>query len=107
GGPALDPIRLFEQLEQLHQAIFRCIVSCSPCNLSLAPFSMRVFSVECCMMGILPVEESVPDPHAGLQTLYREQEQRKRVPGWRSTHKDSFEGKWEEILSRLVANPER
>src|SRR5437763_4269002 len=27
---ALDPIRLFEQLEQLQQAIFRCAVGCSP-----------------------------------------------------------------------------
>src|SRR6266576_2329631 len=27
---ALDPIRLFEQLEQLQQAVFRCAVGCSP-----------------------------------------------------------------------------
>ncbi len=68
---------------------------------------MRVFSVERCMMGKLRVEESVPDPTAGLQTLYREQEWRKRVLGWRHTHKDPFEGEWEQILSWLVANPER
>jgi hypothetical protein len=28
---ALDPIRLFQQLEQLQQAVFRCAVNCSPC----------------------------------------------------------------------------
>jgi hypothetical protein len=48
----------------------------------------------------------VPDPTAGLQTLYREQERRKRVLGWRRTHKDPFEGEWEQILSWLVVNPE-
>ena len=28
---SLDPIRLFQQLEQLQQAVFRCAVNCSPC----------------------------------------------------------------------------
>ena len=32
---ALDPIRLFQQLEQLQQAIFRCAVGRSPCISSL------------------------------------------------------------------------
>jgi hypothetical protein len=59
------------------------------------------------MTGKLPVEESVPDPTAGLETLYREQERRKRVLSWRRTHKDPFAGEWEQILSWLVANPER
>ena len=49
----------------------------------------------------------MPDPTAGLETLYREQERRKRVLGWRHTHKDPFEGVWEQITSWLVANPER
>jgi len=39
--------------------------------------------------------------------LYREQERRKRVLGWRRTHRDPFEGEWEQITSWLVANPER
>ena len=104
---ALDPIRLFQQLEQLQQAVFRCAVSCSPFISSLPPAPLRVFSVEQCTAGKLPAERSVPDPTAGLQTLYREQERRKRVLGWRRTHKDPFEGEWEQILSWLVANPER
>jgi hypothetical protein len=39
--------------------------------------------------------------------LYQEQERRKRVLGWRRTHKDPFEGEWEQIYSWLQANPER
>ncbi len=68
---------------------------------------MRVITIECCITGILSVEESRPDSVAGLQTLYREQERRKRVRGWRRTHKDPFDGEWEQILSWLMANPER
>jgi hypothetical protein len=58
-------------------------------------------------MGTLPEVRNVPDPTAGLETLYREQERRKRVLGWRRTHKDPFEGEWEQIFSWMVANPER
>ena len=104
---ALDPIRLFQQLEQLQQAIFRCAVGRSPCISSLPSAPLRVFSVARCMTGTLPSIGSVPDPTEGLQILYREQERRKRVLGWRRTHKDPFEGEWEHILSWLVANPER
>jgi hypothetical protein len=39
--------------------------------------------------------------------LHQEQEKRKRVLGWRRTHNDPFAGEWEQILSWLVANPER
>jgi len=104
---ALDPIHLLEQLEQLQQAVFRCAVGCSPFLSSLASASMRVFSVERCMMGKLRVEEIAHDPTAGLESLYHEQERRKRVLGWRRTHKDPFEGEWEQIISWLIANPER
>ena len=94
---ALDPIRLLHQLEQLQQAVFRCAVSCSPCIPSLHYCPLCVFSVERCMTAKLPVERKRPDSPAGLETLYREQERRKRVLGWRRTHKDPFEGEWEQI----------
>ena len=63
--------------------------------------------MESCTAGTLPAERSVPDPAAGLYTLFHEQEQRKRILGWRRTHKDPFEGGWAQIFSWLVANPER
>jgi hypothetical protein len=104
---ALDPVRLLHQLELLQQAVFRCAVGCFPFLSSLPSASIHTFSVELCKMGALPVEGSVPQPSAGLETLYQEQERRKRVLGWRRTHKDPFEGEWEQIMSWLVANPER
>jgi hypothetical protein len=104
---ALDPIRLFHQGEGLQQAVFRCAVSCSPC-VSHIPFApIRAFVVEQCTEGMLPAEGMAPDPVAGLHTLYREHERRKRILGWRRTRKDPFEGEWEQIISCLTANPER
>jgi hypothetical protein len=103
----LDPIRLFHQVEQLQQAVFRCATGCSPFISSLPSAPLCVFSVERCTAGTFPVEGSIPDPAAGPETLYREQERRKRVLGWRRTHKDPFEGEWEQIISWVIANPER
>lgn len=68
---------------------------------------MRVFSVDDCSVATLPEVRNATDPTAGLETLYREQERRKRVVGWRRTHKDPFEGEWEQIFSWLQANPGR
>jgi hypothetical protein len=104
---SLDPIRLFQQVEGLQKALFRCAASCSPFDSNTLSAPIRVFSVERCTTGNIPTESSVPCPAAGLHTLYREQERRKRVLGWRRTQKDPFEGEWEQIMSWLVARPER
>ena len=45
---ALDPIRLFQQLEQLQQAVFRCAAGCAPFVSSTPSAPIRVFSVETC-----------------------------------------------------------
>src|SRR5712692_10680272 len=62
-------------------------------------------------LGRLTTLQAVPFhcsiPAAVLHTLYQEQERRIRVFGWRRTQKDPFEGEWEQIMSWLVANPER
>ena len=104
---ALDPIGLLNQLKQLQQAVFRCATSCSPVISPIPSGPLCVFSEDDCTAGKHSEERSVPDPKAGLGTLYREQERRKRVLGWRRTHKDPFAGEWEQIFSWLVANPER
>lgn len=103
----LDPIRLFRQVEQLQQAVFRCGVGCAPVVSQTPSVPIRIFSVERCTTGNVPIERSVPCLAEGLHILYREQEKRKRILSWRRTHKDPFEGELEQILSWLVANPER
>jgi len=104
---ALDPILLFQQIEQLQQAVFRCAVNCSSFVPSIPPVPIRVFSVEGCTTGNVHGEVSVPDPAEVVHTQYREQEPSKRVLGWRRTRKGPFEGEWEQVLSWLHANPER
>jgi hypothetical protein len=103
----LDPLRLFQQIEQMQQAVSRFAVGCAPIGSQTPSAPIRVFSVECCTTGNVPIERSIPDPPAGLHTVYREQEKSKRILGWRHTQKDPFEGEWEQILSWLIANPER
>jgi hypothetical protein len=82
---ALDPIRLFQQLEQLQKAVFRCAVSCSPFVSNTPTAPIRLFSVARWRAGVHQVEGMTPDPAAALHTLYREQERRKRVLGWLRT----------------------
>jgi hypothetical protein len=103
----LDPIDLFNQLKQLQQAVFRCAAGCSPFVSSPLAEPLHVFSLEQCTAGKLPAERNPTAASAGLEALCRGQEKRKRVLGWRRTHKDPFAGEWEHILSWLVANPER
>jgi hypothetical protein len=103
----LDPIRLFQQLEQLQQAVFRCAISCAPFVSNTPAAPIRVFSVERCAMGALSVEGMARDPAAALRTLYREQGRRKRVLGWRRTQKDPYAGEWEQVTAWLLVNPER
>src|SRR6266480_2558534 len=53
---ALDPIRLFQQVEQLQQAVFRCAIGYSPfVSHALSP-SIRVFSVESFFTGTATTE---------------------------------------------------
>ena len=102
---ALDPILLFQQLEQLQQAVFRSAVNCAPFVSSTPSAPVRVFSVERCTTGNVPAERSIPNVAAGFNSLYREQERRKRVLGWRRTHKDPFAGEWEQITRLFDCQP--
>jgi hypothetical protein len=96
-----------ELSSEARKAVFRCTVSCSPFVSNTPSAPTRIFSVECCIAGSVLAERSVPDAAAVFHTLYREQKRRKRVLGWRRTHRDPFAGEWEQIMSWLAANPER
>jgi hypothetical protein len=94
-------------LERLQKALFRCAVEGNPFVAHASSWPILVFAVEQCRTALGPFEGSVLDAPAGLQALYQEQEKRKRVLGWRHTHKDPFKGELERITSWLHANPER
>jgi hypothetical protein len=103
----LDPFDLFNQLKQLQQAVFRCAAGCSTFLSFPLADPLHVFSLEQCTAGKFPAERNPTAPSAGLEAMCREQERRKRVLGWRRTHKGPFAGEWEHILSWVVVNPER
>ncbi len=103
----LDPLRLLHELERLQQTLFRCAVEGNLFVSHASSWPIRVFAVEQCRTDLGPVQGSVSNSPAGFSILYHEQEKRKRVLGWRRTHKDPFEGEWEQIISWLMANPER
>lgn len=104
---SLDPVCLLEQLEQLQKALFRYAVEGNPFVSKGPSLPIRVFAVEQCTTELDLVEGSTPHSSAGLAALYQGQEKRKRVLGWRRTHRDPFKGEWEQITSWLMANPER
>src|SRR5690242_11901877 len=102
---SLDPLRLLHELERLQQALFHCAVEGNPFVSHASSWPIRVFAVEQCRTDLGPVEGNIPNSPTGPATLYQEQERRKRVLGWRRTHKDPFAGEWERITSWLQANP--
>jgi len=78
---ALDSIRLFQQLQQVQKALFRCAVEANPFVSPAVVLPIRVFVVEQCTTGLVLAKESVTDPPRECSTLYQEQEKRKRILG--------------------------
>ena len=66
----LNPILLFQQVEQLQKAVFRCATCRSPFVSNAPSTSIRIFSVDYCTAGTLPDEKSAPEPTAMFRTLY-------------------------------------
>jgi site-specific recombinase XerD len=97
----LDPIRLFQQVEQLQQAVFHCERNVGQ---STPMPSLRTFALENDLtnpFSSLPMgydEEAVP---------HRKDQESLLVLNWRRTSKDPFAGQWEQILSWVQVNPSR
>jgi hypothetical protein len=57
---ALDPMRLFQQVEQLQQAVFRYAINVPPLISNTPSAPVRVFSVGYCMMGTVQFRGAHP-----------------------------------------------
>jgi hypothetical protein len=95
----LDPLCLLQQLERLQQALWRHDGSAAPlAHDDMVPSLLR-FCVQDCLEGFLVSEAKIPAPawrgQLGAEML-----------DWPRTSKDPFEGKWELILSLVLAHPE-
>ena len=100
-GKAFDPLRLFQQVEQLQQATLRCEAGrCSAGQrtpqTSLVPFDLTACAAELVLQEARDADE-LPD----------EEQKRASVLDWRRTSKDPFAGQWEQILTWVQANPTR
>jgi hypothetical protein len=102
---ALDPIRLFQHLQQLQQAVFLCAVNDPPVNQKTPDASLLRFVLEGCRTeenlsgGMERDEEAVPENPC------QESQESRHVLDWRRTRKDPFAGQWEQILSWMQADP--
>jgi hypothetical protein len=100
-GKALDPLRLFQQVEQLQQATFRCEADRFSVS-QPTPTSPPVrFDLAGCAMELVLQEAREP------AELPQVEQESMAVLNWRRTSKDPFAGQWEQILTWVQANPTR
>jgi site-specific recombinase XerD len=104
---ALDPIRLFHQVERLQQATFRCEINGSAVGqqalaTALVPFELEGVTTELFSGGTRGSDEGGIPPRD-----YREPPESTHVLDWRHTRNDPFVGQWEQILSWVQADPTR
>ncbi len=100
-GKALDPFRLFQQVEQLQQATFRCQAGRSTISQPMTAPELLPFEIAAGAAELIPPEGSVIDE------LSHEGQESAKVLGWKRTSKDPFAGQWEQILAWVQANPTR
>jgi len=100
-GKAFDPLRLFQQVEQLQQATLRCEIGHCSAGKPTPPTSLVPFDLVACAAELVLQE--------GIETdeIHNEEQRRASALDWRRTSKDPFAGQWERILSWVQANPTR
>jgi len=100
-GKSFDPLRLFQQVERLQQATFRCEAVRSSAGQPMPPTALVSFDLVACAAELVLQEGSETDefPH--------EEQSRASALDWRRTSKDPFAGQRERILTWLQANPTR
>jgi hypothetical protein len=103
---ALDPLRLFQQLQQLQHAFLHSAVDCSLMDQASPASPLLVFEVARCTTG-LALPQGIPPGTEGTSAEHDGQEvlQNSPVLNWRRTSKDPFAGQWEHILSWMQADP--
>jgi hypothetical protein len=98
---AFDPLRLYQQVELLQQATFRCEAGRSSAGQPTPPTTLVPFDLAACTAELVLQE--------GIETdeVSHEEQKHASVLDWRRTSKDPFVGQWEQILTWVQANPTR
>jgi len=98
---ALDPLRLFQQVEQLQQATFRCEADRFSVSQPTPTSPLVRFDLAGCAMEL--VFQEVREP----AELPQVEQEIMAVLNWRRTSKDPFAGQWKQILTWVQENPTR
>ena len=100
-GKAFDPLRLFQQVEQLQQATLRCEAVRSSAGQPTTPTSLVSFDLVACAAELVLPEGGETDEFPNDEQQYA------GVLDWSRTSKDPFAGQWKQILTWVQANPTR
>jgi site-specific recombinase XerD len=104
---ALDPVRLFEQVKDLQQALFAYAIPVFAHAKKPSDRPVRRFGVEACLAGAHATNplfvEPVTEQHEGSEQPPSLQ----LLLDWPRTRHDPFKGEWELIASLVLAHPER
>ena len=94
-GKAFDPLRLFQQVEQLQQVILSCEAARCSVGQPTPPTSPVPFDLAACAAELVLQEGSETDeiPH--------EEQKHAGALDWRRASKDPFAGQWEQILIQV------
>ena len=68
----LDPLRLFQHLERLQQAVFRCALDATPSSVDAPSPSILLFALADCTAGSICIAERIIEPAVALLKM-REQ----------------------------------
>ena len=97
----LDPLRLFQQVEQLQQATFHYEADRFSVGQPKPSSPLVQFDLAGCAMELILQEAREP------AELPQVEQESMAVLNWRRTNKDPFVGQWEQILTWVQANPTR
>jgi hypothetical protein len=98
---ALDPFRLFQQVELLQQATFRCEAGRFSVSQQTPTSPLVLLDLAGCAMELDLREAREP------AELPKEKLESMALLNWRRTSKDPFAGQWKQILTWMQANPTR
>jgi len=100
-GKALDPLRLFQQVEQLQRATWRYEAGYTSASHPTSALELVSFDLAGCAAERVLLEVGAAD------ALSSQEQNRASVLNWRRTSKDPFIGQWEQIFTWVQANPTR
>ena len=104
---ALDPVRLFEQIQELQQALFIHSTNASPRLKEAADVPVQRFSLLACSPGSPPSDVLTQESTLKQSQAVDELPSISSLLQWHRTRNDPFKEVWDLIASWVLVQPER